>query len=155
MHISPAGLSLVKKWEGFSAIPYRDAAGLWTIGYGHLIKPGETFARITAAEAEALLARDVVAAERVVEAAVKVPLTQNQFDSLTSFTFNLGSGKAGYKDGFVWLKSGGHSSLLTLLNQGNTYGASMQFGRWVKADGKVLRGLVARREEERQLFMKA
>jgi lysozyme len=72
-----------------------------------------------------------------------VPLTQGQFDALSSFTFNLGARRLA------------ESTLLTLLNKGDYHGAAAQFARWVRADGKILDGLVRRRAAEAKLFMPA
>ncbi len=87
------GFDLIRRFEGLSLEPYRDAAGVLTIGYGRLIRPGEEFAEAnTEEEAIELLRRDLVVAERAVLRLIRVPLTDGQFDALASFTFNLGSG---------------------------------------------------------------
>jgi lysozyme len=94
-HVTQEGLSLIKRFEGFSPTIYLDAAGLPTIGYGHLLRPGEAemFRRGISHEAGiALLIKDVEAAERSVLRLITVPLTNGQFDALVSFTFNLGGG---------------------------------------------------------------
>ena len=140
-NLSSAGLNMIEKYEGLYLNAYQDpGAGIWTIGYGHTgsdVKPGQT---ITKAEAEQLLKKDVAGAEKDVRNLVKVPLTQGQFDALVSFTFNLGAGA---------LKS---STLLKKLNAGDYAGAQAEFGKWVHAGGKVLPGLVARRQEEATMF---
>ncbi|WLI75099.1 lysozyme [Kosakonia sp. H02] len=142
-HIGEAGLALIKSFEGLRLEKYKDAVGKWTIGYGHLILPNESFPRpITEAEAEALLRADLQMTERGVHKLVTVDLNQNQFDALVSFTFNLGAGN---------LQT---STLLKLLNQGQYAQAADQFPRWNKAGGKVLAGLTRRREAERGLFLK-
>ena len=82
MHLSNAGLELLKKSEGYLSSTYRDVAGFPTIGFGHRVQPGENFeAGISPAKGEAILARDVKVAEEAVARLVKVPLTQGQFDS--------------------------------------------------------------------------
>ena len=85
--ISQIGIDLIKKWEGFSVMPYKDAGGKATVGYGHLIKAGENFDKgISFSEAEMLLLDDVVEAEKaVVRLLDKVPLSGSQCDALTSF----------------------------------------------------------------------
>lgn len=141
MRTSEAGIEAIAKHEGFRAEVYRDAAGHPTIGYGHLIKPGETFTRITESQARDLLRDDVRTAEAAVADAVTVPLTQGQFDALVSFTFNVGTGA---------LRA---STLLRKLNAGDYTGAGAEFEKWNKAGGRVLPGLVARRAEESRLFI--
>lgn len=139
MQISKAGLDLIKQFEGLYLKAYRCPAGVPTIGYGHTagVAMGQT---ITEQHADEYLRRAVRMFERAVERVVKVPLTQGQFDALVSFAFNLGAGA---------LQS---STLLRLLNSGDYAGAADQFGRWTKAGGRVLPGLVRRREAERRLF---
>jgi lysozyme len=94
-HITPAGLALIKQFEGFSATVYICPAGYPTIGYGHVVKlqEQEKFSNgITAEQAEFLLRQDVQTAERAVLRLIAVALTDGQFDALVSFTFNLGAG---------------------------------------------------------------
>jgi len=140
MDISLAGLNFIKAVEGMKLTRYKDSAGLWTIGVGHLIKPFENYTTITEAEAMRLLAEDVAEAEIAVNRYVKVPLTQNQFDALVSFVFNVGSGAFR------------RSTLLTKLNAGDYAGAAAQFPAWRKAGGVVVSGLVNRRNKEVALF---
>lgn len=137
--LSQRGVDLIKGFEGLRLSAYKDSAGVWTIGYGHTsgVKPGQ---RISQAQAEQFLRSDVKWAEQAVRDNVKVPISQNQFDALTSFTFNLGAGA---------LKS---STLLKKLNAGDTAGAQAEFGKWVHAGGQRLEGLVRRRAEEAALF---
>lgn len=139
MGLSQAGLNLIKSHEGLRTTAYQDPVGIWTIGYGHTgtAKPGQ---KITEAQAEQLLRQDVGWAEAAVRKNVKVPLTQGQFDALVSFTFNLGAGALG------------RSTLLKKLNAGDYAGAQAEFGRFVHAGGRVLPGLVRRRNEEAQMF---
>jgi lysozyme len=142
MKINAAGLELIKNFEGLSLSPYKDAAGLWTIGYGHLIRDHEFFRPlITQPEADELLIRDLAAAESAVSALCKVPLTSNQFSALVSFVFNLGATR---------LQS---STLLRLVNQGQHDLAACQFLRWTKAGGRELPGLLRRRRAEAKLYL--
>lgn len=136
------GLELIKSFEGCVLKVYLDAIGLPTIGYGHLIKPGESFTKITQKEAEDLLKSDAQIFVDGVNKLLEVNVTQNQFDALVSIAFNIGLGN---------LKS---STLLRLINAGDYKGAADQFPRWNKAGGKVLSGLTKRRNAERALFLK-
>ena len=97
--------------------------------------------KITQEEAEKLLRQDLIVHCNNVSKLVKVPLNQNQFDALVSFEYNVGYGA------FM------NSTLLKLLNQKKYKEASEQFGRWKFAGGKILAGLVKRREAEKQLFL--
>lgn len=145
MKFSDAGCACLEKSEGKKSFKYKDSAGLWTIGIGHLIKEGERFTTLTDKEIYDLLKSDVAVAEADVNRMVKVALTQNQFDALVCFVFNIGGGNF-YK-----------STLLKLLNAGDYKGAANQFGKWNKARVKgelvEIAGLTARRERERALFL--
>jgi lysozyme len=90
MRISQEGLDLIKRHESFSATPYLCPAREWTIGFGHVILRGEIFTSITKQEAEDLLRKDAALTEICINKFVKVPLSQNQFDALASFIFNIG-----------------------------------------------------------------
>lgn len=91
--ISGRGLEFIAKHEGFSSKVYNDVGGKHTIGYGHLIKPGESFETVTKQEALDLLHTDVATAEKALKRNIEVVLRQHQYDALVSFTYNLG-GKA-------------------------------------------------------------
>lgn len=138
--ISQSGINKIKKHEALSLTPYKDSAGLWTIGYGHLLKNGEWWDNITEAFAEELLKKDLAIAERAVNDYVLVPISQNQYDALVSFVYNVGAGA--FKK----------STLLKKLNNGDGSVAS-EFLRWNKAGGRVVNGLIARREREQALFL--
>ncbi|NET39834.1 MAG: lysozyme [Cyanothece sp. SIO1E1] len=136
-----AGLELLKRFEGLRLDAYVCPAGVLTIGYGSTgghVKAGD---RITEAEAEALLIKDLERFEKAVNELVKVPLTSNQFSALVSFTFNVGNGAFG------------NSTLLKVLNQGDSQAAANELLRWNKGGGKVLPGLTKRREAEKALFL--
>lgn len=139
MHTSQKGLDMIKSFEGLRLSAYKDVVGVVTIGYGTTsgVKMGDT---LTKERAEELLREDVKRFEDQVLRLVKVPLTQGQFDALTSFVYNLGPGNLS------------NSTLLRLLNAGDYKGAAAQFDRWNKAGGKVLAGLARRRAAERALF---
>lgn len=140
MDVSPRGLKLIQEYEGLRLKAYQDSVGVWTIGYGSTkgVRPGD---EITEAQAIELLAADVDRHADGVLRAVDVPLNQNQFDALVSFTFNVGVGALQ------------RSTLLRKLNAGEYTEAANQLMRWVHAGGQELRGLVRRREAERKLFM--
>ncbi len=140
MNISEKGLSLIKKFEGLVLKTYKCSAGVDTIGYGHT-KTAKPKMVITEAKASELLLEDIRESELAVNRLVKVPLTQNQFDALVCFVFNVGSGNFN------------SSTLLKQLNQKMYKEAADQLLRWNKAGGKALPGLTRRREAERELFL--
>ena len=144
MKTSDRGVALIKAHEGLRLTAYTDPVGVWTIGYGHTTAAGppkvERGVKITEAGADAILRQDLAKFEKYVTDAVKVPLNQNEFDALVSWTFNLGPSN---------LRS---STLLRKLNAGDRAGAADEFMKWTKAGGKTLPGLVKRREAERALF---
>jgi len=139
MKISLEGLGLIKKFEGCELEAYKCAAGVWTIGYGSTkeVKEGDT---LTQGEADYLLKYEMDEYEGYVNDMVKVDLNQNQFDALVSWVFNLGPSN---------LSS---STLLTRINNKDWKDVPNQIKRWNKAGGKVLEGLIRRREAEALLF---
>lgn len=134
------GFDLLRHFEGLRLKPYRDAVGKFTIGYGHLMRPGEVYTRITRAKAEALLQRDVKIAELLVKQQVRVALTPSQFSALVVLVYNIG--------GYQFQES----TLLRLINAGNYVAAAEEIRRWEYAGGQVLRGLTKRRNAEYLLF---
>lgn len=143
MKTSQKVIDLIKHFEGLRNSMYADSIGIPTIGYGHVIKTGEEYLMtktLSNEEADQLLQSDLVQFENRVSGAVKVSLTQNQFDALVSFSFNVGIGN---------LRS---STLLKKLNAGDYKGAQAEFSRWNKADGQVYAGLTRRRQAEANLF---
>lgn len=146
MKISSTGLDLIKRFEGFEPKAYLCPAGVLTIGYGSTGKHVTRGQTITQAEATALLAKDVVRFENAVNK-LGVTLTQNQFDALVAFVYNVGEG------------SFNASTLVKRLKAGDMVGAAAQFGVWNKARVKgvltVLNGLTRRRAAEAALFRKA
>jgi lysozyme len=151
--INDEGLALIKQWEGLRLQAYRDPIGIWTIGYGHTLTAREGLT-IAPSRAEDLLKMDLRGAEKIVATHVSVPLSDEEFSALVSFVFNVGPGKPGVKDGFVWLKNGKPSTMLRLLNAGDYEGALGEFSKWVNAGGKRLTGLVNRRAAEAGLFVR-
>jgi lysozyme len=139
MNISEEGISLIKKFEGCELEAYKCAAGVWTIGYGHTKDVTEGM-EITQAEAETMLKDELLDYCNYVDMYVQVPLEQNQFDALVSWTYNLGPTN---------LKS---STMLKVLNTGKYEDVPEQIKRWNKANGKMLDGLIRRREAESLMF---
>jgi|TARA_R110000787_G_scaffold237170_1_gene343619 lysozyme len=139
MEISSEGISLIKKFEGCELEAYKCAAGVWTIGYGHTKDVTEGM-EITQAEAETMLKDELLDYCNYVDMYVQVPLEQNQFDALVSWTYNLGPTN---------LKS---STMLKVLNTGKYEDVPEQIKRWNKANGKMLDGLIRRREAESLMF---
>lgn len=140
MNISIGGLAHIKGWEALRLNRYLDEGGKPTIGYGHLIQPGEDLYRITETQATGLLLMDLKIAVEAVNKAVKVPITQSQYDALVSFVFNVGASRF-YK-----------STLLKLLNQGDIAGVRSQFGKWVYVGKNISNGLINRRAGDLKLF---
>lgn len=140
-------VDLIKEFEGLRLKAYKDAVGVWTIGYGHTSMAGEPKVvpgmTITAQEAEKILRNDLKKYEAMVDRNVKSGINENQRGALVSFTYNLGEGN---------LKK---STLLKRVNAGHFTEAAKWFAPWNKAGGKVLKGLVRRRAAEAQLFIKA
>ena len=140
MKTSGEGVALIRKFEGCEVQAYQCSASVWTLGYGHTrdVSEGDT---CTKDEAEQILISDLQEFEGYVNDLVKIPLDQNQFDALVAWTFNLGPTN---------LKS---STLLVRLNDNNLDDVPHQLRRWNKAGGKVLDGLVRRREAEALLWL--
>ena len=136
--IDSAGLDALVREEGFSATPYPDHKG-YSIGHGHLIKPGENLSYVTPEQARDLLLADVAWAESAVRNSVGVALAQSQFNALVMLAYNIGAGA---------FKA---STLVRRINAGDP-GASSEFGKWINASGQRNAALVARRERERDLF---
>ena len=138
--ISDIGIQMVKKHEGLRLDAYLCPANVWTIGYGHTggVKQGD---KITHEQAEEYLRKDLAKAEMIVNNETG-HLTQGQFDALVSFVFNVGGGN--FKK----------STLLRLLKEGQPKEVvGNQFHRWVYGGGRVLPGLVRRRQDEYILFV--
>jgi len=139
MKLGERGTEILKYFEGCKLTAYQDSVGVWTIGYGHTkgVFDGMT---ITQEEAEQMLLTELEEYEGYIEDMVTVPLTQNQFDALVVWIYNLGP--TNFRN----------STLLKELNAGNYNAAGQEITRWNKAGGKVLAGLVKRREAEAELF---
>lgn len=150
MQVSAAGRKAIAGHEGVRLKAYPDPATggePWTIGIGHTSAAGPPKVTkgmtITAAECDEILSWDLATFEAAVSKAVTAPVNQYQFDALVSLAFNIGAG--------AFAKS----TLVKKLNARDYGGAADQFLVWNKAAGKVMKGLVTRREAERALFLKA
>ena len=139
MNIGQKGINLIKHFEGCELNAYKCPAGVWTIGYGHIKGVSEGMS-ITQEQAEQMLLDELKEYENYINELVTVNLSQNQFDALVSWVYNLGPAN---------LQS---STLLKVLNSGDYSGVPAQIERWNKAGGKVLEGLIRRREAESALF---
>ena len=143
MNVPQEAYDLARTFEGLRLEPYRDPAGFWTVGHGHLLSRDRSDAQypaITPEEAEALLADDMGNAARSVARLCPVALTDGQFAALIDFAFNLGAGNLQV------------STLRRMVNRGEHNEAREQFGRWVYAGAVKLPGLVRRRAAEAALF---
>ena len=148
MRTSEAGLAIIKKWEGLRLSAYPDPATggePYTIGYGHTYRAGPPKVtlgmRISSNEAVSILKDDLKKFENAVSKLLKRAPSQAQFDAMVSLTFNIGEGN--FKK----------STVLRKFNAGDFAGAAEAFMLFVKANGKVMKGLINRRSEERDLFL--
>lgn len=150
MQTSPQGRQAIIQHEGIRYEPYRDVAGYWTIGVGHLIVPGDGVPRdptsgnplpIDETLLMTLFETDLAHAEKAVNDYVFVPLTQNQFDALVDFVFNFGASRFAT------------STLRKLLNEGSYPQAAEEFKKWIHAGGVPVSGLIARRNDNYRTFL--
>lgn len=144
MRISPAGLQLIKSFEGFRETAVRLPDGRWTIGYGH-VRTAREGLTISPKDADALLLHDLKPIENAVSNMIYAPLMQGQFDALVSLAFNISMGQ--FRD----------SEIVRLMNSGDYLGAANAFDLWRKArlHGRVIvvDALVRRRAAEKALFL--
>lgn len=143
MQISNKGRDFIKRFEALRLAAYPDPATggkPWTIGWGHTkgVKPGD---RITQEQAEQFFSDDLAVFELTVNSAIKLSMTQNQFDTMVSLAFNIGG------------PAFAQSTLVKKFNAGDVQGTADQFPRWKFSDGKVMPGLVKRRAAEREMFI--
>jgi GH24 family phage-related lysozyme (muramidase) len=143
MRLSQAGAHLIESFEGFVPHPYRDAVGVWTIGFGSTKGVGPNSPRVTIAEAEARLMREVDAEYGAVINALGLPLSQYQFDALVSFVYNVGTGGVSAS-----------TQVGRALRARNWQAAADHLLDWDKAGGRRLAGLTRRRHAERDLFLR-
>jgi lysozyme len=139
--ISSRGLDLIKRFEGLRLTAYKDAVGVWTIGYGHT-RTAAAGQVIDIDRAESLLISDASEAEDAINRLVRQPLDQGEYDALVSLVFNIGA------------SAFSRSTLLRLLNsKSEPWRIGAEFLRWVYASGKRLRGLERRRLAERAMYL--
>ncbi len=143
-----SALNIIKKFEGLKLIAYPDTGNIWTVGYGSTINKdtGQSIKKgdkIDLETAERWLKMDVNEREKKIKGLIKVPISYNALEALTSLAYNIGT------SAFT------NSTLLKLLNQGADKNiVADQFLRWNKVNGKVVDGLTNRRKLERELFLK-
>ncbi len=141
-HITQRGLDFIKQFEAFSEYSYICPAGKKTIGYGHVVLDSEQIDEpLSEEDGTLILAKDVGKAERAVLRNISVPLSDNQFDALVSFTFNCGAGALQ------------RSTLRMLVNRQEYEDAAEEFPKWCRANGKIIHGLLRRRLDEREMFI--
>ena len=144
--LNQATIDLVKEFEGLRTTAYKDSAGVWTIGYGTTgragvgIDPVEGM-EITEAEAEYYLQKGLEKFSTEITGAITQPINENEFGAFVSLAYNIGSGA--FK----------RSTALRKFNAGDKQGAANAMLMWNKAGGRVLNGLIRRREAERALFL--
>ncbi|HLW09772.1 MAG TPA: lysozyme [Fermentimonas sp.] len=149
MKTSSKGIELIKQHEGLRINAYLDAVGIWTIGYGHTggVKSGDV---ISEKEAEEFLRADLLTAEQALSR-TGLMLNQNQFDALISFIFNVGVGRPKSHPkgpaGFL-----GSTLLIKARHDVNDSSIADEFRKWKYGGGRILAGLVKRREEEIKLY---
>jgi len=146
MQISDKGIALIKHHEGVRLKPYQDCVKLWTVGVGHLIGDGKSLPPewnkvFTMEEVDGILRKDLARFEQGVSKFCPVPLTQGEFDALISFSFNLGLGVLQ------------RSTLRQKIIRNDKKGAAEEFTKYIRAGGKIIKGLVTRRNDEKQLFL--
>jgi len=139
MKISEDGLELIKKFEGCETTAYQDSVGVWTIGFGHTkgVEEGQT---CSVEDAESMLADEMDEYEGYINNMVKVDLQQHEFDALVAWVYNLGPTNLG------------ESTMLKVLNGGQFDRVPDEMNRWTRAGGKILEGLVRRRQAESLMF---
>lgn len=141
MRTSQKGIDLIKEFEGYSERVYMCPGGVYTIGYGHTrgVQVGDTCTR---EKAEEYLRDDLREAEETVEALIEVPLMQNQFDALVSLVYNIGAGN--FYDSTI------RKVINSKVSDIEEYRRAWMM--WKKSRGRVLKGLIRRRESEFKLF---
>lgn len=142
--LDEAGITFIKKHEGYRSKAYKDSAGIWTIGYGSIRLNGRAVKHddvVTEHQAMNQMIQDLETFEHAVNEHVTVYLTQRQYTALVSLTYNIG------QNAFR------NSTLLKKLNQSNYHDAANELLRWNRAGGKVVQGLVNRRKDENALFL--
>lgn len=134
-------VKLVKKFEGFSPVPYLCPAGYWTIGYGKVIGKEYKDIRVTEEEAEKMLIEDLLKVEKTIKPMIKVNIHEWMLDALISFSYNVG----------CWAFK--VSTMRKKINEGRLLDAADEFMKWIFAGGKPLAGLIRRRKAEKILYL--
>ena len=144
MKVSEDLVEFVKRWEGLKleASPDPLVAGVWDVGYGHVLRT-EARPTWTREQADAALRMDLESAAVGVDDAVRVTLAQHEFDALVSLAYNVGN------------QAVATSTLMRRLNGDDFYGAADEFLRWNRAGGRIVAGLVKRRQAEQAMFTEA
>jgi lysozyme len=142
MKTSESGLDLIQQFEGYYSEAYKDTNGQWTIGIGHIGDAAIAGKEISADEAQRLLSEDLNRVEKAIADKTTVALTQNQFNALSSFVFNVGVGNFS------------RSTLLKKINSNDLDAVPSEFQRWTKQGGKPMARLVKRRAAEGSLWLK-
>lgn len=138
--ISQRGIDLIKSFEGFKPEAYQDQGGKWTVGYGSTL--GITpLTKVTPAEAELFLRRDLDNTEICINTHITYPLTQNEYDAICSFVYNVGA------TAFLL------SQMRSKIQYGMLQDAADEFLKWKFIHGAVNQGLLNRRTKERELFL--
>lgn len=139
LSLTVAGLTGIKLHEGRVNTAYQDAVGVWTVCDGHTSTAKQYIGKkVSDATCDRLLREDTAPAEAAVKRLVKVPVTQEQYNELVDFVFNVGSGNFA------------SSTMLKKINANDCMGAGAEFSRWVYAKGVLLNGLVSRRADNRK-----
>ena len=141
-------IDLIKKFEGFRSEAYQDSVGIWTVGYGSTmwpdgknVQPGQ---RMTIQEAEAVMTWELTRkGKEILSGLPTTIINQNQYDALLSFAYNMGVG--------ALLKS---TLFRKVKVNPNDETIRAEFGRWINAGGKPLKGLITRRKAEANLYFK-
>jgi len=141
--LGSAGEALIKSFEKLVLVAYKDLRGRWTCGWGHTGPDVTESTTCTPEQAEEWFHEDTLAATRGVDESLTTNVSQNQFDALVSFTFNVGVG------------SEEHSTMIRLINARQFDRAAAEFPRWDHVDGIPEAGLLRRRLAEQKLFLLA
>lgn len=158
MNISDNGLNLIKQFEGFSAKAYKDSVGIYTLGYGTITYPDGTKVKendvCSESEAQEWLRNYMAnAINWLNNIAFKTPLSQNQFDALCSFIYNLGAGALSTSTLLRKAKVDPDDESIYKYDKDNPVD-SCEFTKWCRAGGNVIKGLIFRRMKEADLYGK-
>lgn len=139
--LSSHGEDLIKGFEQLRLVAYQDDKGVWTIGWGHTGPEVVEGLTCTTEQAETWFQEDTLWAVKGVNDSLTTNVSQQQFDALTSFTFNVGVGAEA------------HSTMVKLVNARDLAGAAAEFPKWDHVDGVVNAGLLWRRRQEQRIFL--